>query len=146
MSELIQKTTDETPSPYPVSMLQNYPNKKIAEKSQFFYDMDSKDDKKKKAKRPKMEFDQNKCWFCLTSEDVAKHLVISIGKEIYLVLAKGGIVDDHFLITPVRHHQSLSTLPDEVKKEVNLYKVLNQFLYLLCTQVSQIYTITNYYR
>ncbi|XP_058788550.1 CWF19-like protein 1 [Phymastichus coffea] len=121
MSELIQKTTDETPSPYPRFMLQTNPNKKKEGTSQFFYDMESRGDKKK-AKRPRIEFDQNKCWFCLTSEDVAKHLVISIGKEVYLALAKGGIVDDHFLITPIRHHQSLSTLPEEVKQEVNIYK------------------------
>ena len=79
---------------------------------------------KKKSKRPKMEFDQNKCWFCLSSKDVSKHLVISIGKEIYLTLAKGGVVDDHFLLCPIAHHQSLSTFSSELKVELSLYKVL----------------------
>lgn len=92
MSELIMKTTDETPSPYPVSMLSANPGKKMQEQTQYFYDMEARDDNKKKAKRPKIEFDQNKCWFCLSSEDVSKHLVISIGKEIYLALAKGEVV------------------------------------------------------
>lgn len=122
MSDLIQRTTDETPSPYPTIMLQNRPGKRSEEKSQFFYDMDSRDDKKK-PKRAKMEFDKNKCWFCLSSQDASKHLVISVGKEIYLALAKGGVVDDHFLITPVEHHQSVSILPPEVRKELSLYKV-----------------------
>lgn len=103
-------------------MLQNNPGKQTDEKSQYFYDMESQD-RKKKPKRAKMEFDQNKCWFCLSSEDVSKHLVMSIGKEIYLAMAKGGVVDDHFLVLPVRHHQSLSTLPNEIKDELRLYKV-----------------------
>ena len=122
MSELLMRTTDETLSPYPSSMLQNNPRKRKDEKTQFFYDMDSKDDKKKK-KKTKMEFDQNKCWFCLSSQDVSKHLVISVGKEIYLALAKGGVVDDHFLISPIMHHQSLSTLSSEIRLELQLYKV-----------------------
>jgi hypothetical protein len=122
MSDLMMKTTDETISPYPKDMLQNNPGKKLEEKSQFFYDMENRDEKKK-AKRTKIEFDQNKCWFCLSNQDVSKHLVISVGKEIYLALAKGGVVDDHFLILPVMHHQCLSTLPDNVKEELRLYKV-----------------------
>lgn len=123
MSELIQRTTDETLSPYPIILLQNHPGRKTGEKSQYFYDMNSKDDKKKH-KRTRMEFDKNKCWFCLSSQDASKHLVISIGQEIYLALAKGGVVDDHFLITPVEHHQSVSILPEDVRKELSLYKVL----------------------
>ncbi|XP_014219436.1 CWF19-like protein 1 [Copidosoma floridanum] len=121
ITELMMKTTDETPSPYPQSMLQNNPNKKTEEQNQYFYDMESKNDKKK-IKRAKMEFDQSKCWFCLSSQDCAKHLVISAGKDIYLALAKGGIVDDHFLILPVTHYQSISILPDNVKEELRLYK------------------------
>lgn len=127
MSELMQRTTDETLSPYPQSMLQNRPGKRTEGKSQFFYDMDSRDDKKK-PKRAKMEFDKNKCWFCLSSQDASKHLVISVGREIYLALARGGVVDDHFLITPVEHHQSLSILPSGVRKELALYKVKNHQL------------------
>ena len=123
MSELIMKTTDETASPYPRSMLTHNPgNKRSHERTQFFYDMDSRDDKKK-PKRAKIEFDQNKCWFCLSSEQASTHLVISTGKEIYLALAKGGVVDDHFLVLPVTHHQCLSILPDNVKEELRLYKV-----------------------
>jgi len=99
--------------------------------TQFFYDMDSTKTRKRSrqerdhqndVKKPKMEFDQSKCWFCLSSPVVSKHLVISVGTEIYLALARGGLVEDHFLILPVTHHQSLSILPKEVKDEMNLYK------------------------
>lgn len=132
LSELIIKTTDETSSPYSKSMLSPDPfnqNKSSEMKStQFFFDMDSSNEKRKNKKsdqpnkKAKFEFDQAKCWFCLSSPEVSKHLVISVGTDIYLALAKGGVVDDHFLILPVTHHQSLSILPDNVEKEMKLYK------------------------
>ncbi|XP_043484147.1 CWF19-like protein 1 [Leptopilina heterotoma] len=132
LSELIIKTTDETSSPYSKSLLSADPlnqNKSTEMGStQFFFDMDSSGEKRKNKrsdqpnKKAKFEFDQTKCWFCLSSPEVSKHLVISVGSEIYLALAKGGVVDDHFLILPVTHHQSLSILPESVAKEMKLYK------------------------
>ena len=130
LTELILKTTDETSSPYPKSMLNPDPlgQKLEVKTTQFFYDMESPDGKRKNKqsdqhnKRAKFEFDQAKCWFCLSSPEVSKHLVISVGNEIYLALAKGGVVEDHFLILPVTHHQSLSILPESVANEMKLYK------------------------
>lgn len=66
--------------------------------------------------------DQAKCWFCLSSPEVSKHLVISVGTEVYVALARGGLVENHFLILPITHHQSLSILPKEVTNEMTLYK------------------------
>lgn len=129
LSDLIMKTTDETSSPYPKSMLSDEPTSHKQVHTQFFYDMDSKDNAKKSRhqnsgpnKKAKLEFDQSKCWFCLSSPVVSKHLVISVGTEIYLALAKGGLVEDHLLILPITHHQSLSILPKNVKEEMDLYK------------------------
>ncbi|XP_066588758.1 CWF19-like protein 1 isoform X2 [Prorops nasuta] len=96
--------------------------------TQFFYDMNSKENGKRSRnstgphKRQKQEFDQAKCWFCLSSPEVSKHLVISVGTEVYVALAKGGLVEDHFLVLPITHHQSLSILPENVKDEMKLYK------------------------
>ncbi|KAG5319992.1 C19L1 protein, partial [Pseudoatta argentina] len=127
LSDLIMKTTDETSSPYPKSMLSDDPI--LQKQIQFFYDMDSIDNAKRSRhqncglnKKAKLEIDQSKCWFCLSSPVVSKHLVISVGIEIYLALAKGGLVEDHFLILPITHHQSLSILPKNVKEEMDLYK------------------------
>jgi hypothetical protein len=129
LSDLIMRTTDETPSPYSKFMLSDDPTLQKQTHMQFFYNMDSNDNAKRKRyqndslnKKPKLEFDQSKCWFCLSSPVVSKHLVISIGTEIYLALAKGGLVEDHFLILPITHHQSLSILPQNVKEEMDLYK------------------------
>lgn len=60
---------------------------------QFFYDMnnyqESQMEQGKKHKRQKIEFDQSKCWFCLASPAVEKHLVVTVGNRVYLALAKG---------------------------------------------------------
>ncbi|XP_076298186.1 CWF19-like protein 1 isoform X2 [Lasioglossum baleicum] len=130
LSDLVMKTTDETNSPYPKSMLSNQPSAQREEPTkctQYFYDMESKDTKRSKHlegrnKRAKPEFDQAKCWFCLSSPEVSKHLVISVGTENYVALARGGLVEEHFLILPITHHQSLSILPQDVKEEMDRYK------------------------
>jgi Protein similar to CwfJ C-terminus 1. len=131
LSDLAMRTVDETLSPFPASMLSSQPSgQKIGVKNtQFFFDMEAKSDKKRTKqsdgglnKRAKLEFDQAKCWFCLSSPEVSKHLVISVGNEIYIALAKGGLVEDHFLILPITHHQNLSTLPENVDKEMKLHK------------------------
>jgi hypothetical protein len=40
------------------------------------------------------------------SPHVEKHLVVSVGSEVYVTLAKGGLVDDHLLIVAVEHVMS----------------------------------------
>ncbi|XP_043520795.1 CWF19-like protein 1 [Frieseomelitta varia] len=131
LSELLMKTTDETNSPYPKSMLSSEPSRTKLEQpkhTQFFYDMESQESTKRSKfsggpnKKPKREFDQAKCWFCLSSPEVSKHLVISVGTEVYVALARGGLVENHFLILPITHHQSLSILPKEVNDEIEQYK------------------------
>ncbi|XP_052802923.1 CWF19-like protein 1 isoform X2 [Mya arenaria] len=62
------------------------------------------------------------CWFCLGSPEVEKHLVVSVGEETYLALAKGGLVADHILILPIGHYQSSVTAPEEVINEIDKYK------------------------
>ena len=62
------------------------------------------------------------CWFCLGSEKVEKHLVISIAKHSYLALAKGGLDKFHCLVLPISHQgSSLDCLP-ECLEEIELYK------------------------
>nr|CAH7744738.1 unnamed protein product [Callosobruchus chinensis] len=126
--ELFQKTTDETPCPFYIQELEcKIFNKKRRSSgpSQYFYDMNApmEDERgKKKTKKPKVEFDQSKCWFCLASPSVEKHLIISVGNHSYLALAKGGMVEEHFLICPIEHHQSSIAQPDEVLNEINKFK------------------------
>ncbi|XP_063242249.1 CWF19-like protein 1 [Bacillus rossius redtenbacheri] len=132
--ELYQATTDQTECPFSGNMLLHNLNKtQVEHTSQFFYDMNPprEDDARRKRSRnddggptrkQRPVFDQDSCWFCLSSADVEKHLVISIGEEAYLALAKGGLVPDHLLILPVTHHQSLSDVPEAVTKEIKKFK------------------------
>ncbi|XP_044736646.1 CWF19-like protein 1 [Chrysoperla carnea] len=136
MTELCQRTTDETDSPFPDELLREDITKEVkfdqSENKQYFYDMNaSMDDTKRKRKgannpfkekRPKPEFDQSKCWFCLGSPNVEKHLVISVGNEIYLTLAKGGLVSEHVLISPITHFQATVGLSEEFLNEIEQFK------------------------
>ncbi|KAJ8980670.1 hypothetical protein NQ317_013282 [Molorchus minor] len=130
LSDLLQKTTDETPCPFNFYDLESKifkTKRKASGSSQYFYDMNStyQEDnkhKKKRSNKPRIEFDQSKCWFCLASPSVEKHLIISVGNCSYLALAKGGIVEEHFLVCPIEHYQSSLGQPDEVVKEIDEFK------------------------
>ncbi|CAK8564045.1 unnamed protein product [Lathyrus sativus] len=58
------------------------------------------------------------CWFCLSSPNVESHLIISIGENYYLALAKGPLVEDHVLIVPVEHMPSTLSLSSESEAEL----------------------------
>ncbi|KAF7271867.1 hypothetical protein GWI33_015343 [Rhynchophorus ferrugineus] len=130
ISDLLQKTTDETPCPLNLSELESkvFKTKKkrhAPNGQQYFYDMEAPmedNQKKSKPKRQKVEFDQNKCWFCLASPTFEKHLVVSVGDHSYLALAKGGLVKEHFLISPMTHFQSSLACTDDIQKEMEKFK------------------------
>lgn len=82
----------------------------------------NEDPPNKKIKRPRIEFDQSKCWFCLASPSVEKHLVVTVGNCVYLAAAKGGLVDEHLLICPVEHHQSAVGLAEDIQEEIDRFK------------------------
>ncbi|XP_027330082.1 zinc finger CCCH domain-containing protein 64 isoform X3 [Abrus precatorius] len=63
------------------------------------------------------------CWFCLSSPNVESHLIVSIGENYYLALAKGPLVDDHVLIIPVEHMPNTLSLSSE--SEIELFKFQN---------------------
>ena len=41
------------------------------------------------------------CWFCLSSAEVEKHLIVSVGEHSYLAMAKGALTADHVMILPI---------------------------------------------
>ncbi|XP_067003208.2 CWF19-like protein 1 [Anabrus simplex] len=132
-SILYQPTTDQTYIPYTGSMLQDIgKNSKQEEPAQFFYDMKpptEENTRKRQRKegggpdrKQRPTFDQGTCWFCLASPEVEKHLIITIGTEVYLALAKGGLLPDHVLILPVVHHQALSCVPESIMDEIKQFQ------------------------
>lgn len=48
--------------------------------------------------------------------------MVSIGNEVYLAIAKGGLTDDNILITPMEHHPSSHSLPTSTYEEVAKFK------------------------
>ncbi|XP_057323996.1 CWF19-like protein 1 [Microplitis mediator] len=129
--DLAVRTTDEMPFPYPTwTLLPDYFSTDADKKPcQYFYGLGSNENNKRtseadreRKKMKKIEFDQAKCWFCLSSPEINKNLIILIGNQVYITLAKGGLVDDHFLILPISHYQSLVTLPENIEKEIDTAK------------------------
>lgn len=107
---------------------------KRASEAQFFYDMNAANDddnqqSKKRGKRGKTTFGEGEqqsqpCWFCLSSPEVEKHLVVSVGEHVYLALAKGPLTPDHILIMPINHVQSLAACQSDtaLREEIEKYK------------------------
>ncbi len=89
----------------------NEPGHKIRDCSQ-------KGTKKNKTTSPEL------CWFCLSNPALKKHLIIHIGDEIYVTLAKGGIIPEHFLIIPIVHHSSTEPIASTSFSELS--KILEQ--------------------
>jgi hypothetical protein len=78
------------------------------------------------------------CWFCLSNEGCAKHLVVAIGEESYLALPKGQLPPSsseaspvpgggHVLIIPISHVPSVQSLDDAAAKD-RLAEEIEQYL------------------
>lgn len=166
ITDLIEKTTDEIPSPYDSMQFSvNNINRTDEAAQQFFYDMNAPNGRQNERnrgfnqknkdfqpKRPRMmETDPGrtffyylpifqiigywkfinssvvfvvveKCWFCLSSPSVEKHLVITMGDNFYIALAKGPIDKYHILILSITHIQSVSLLSEEDFAELEKFK------------------------
>ncbi|KAH8316447.1 hypothetical protein KR067_008266, partial [Drosophila pandora] len=128
--DLVQKTTNEIPCPFIGLDLGGAIGKnESSESRQYFYDMDSGNrkrqhgDQNKRDKRPKIpQIDQEKCWFCLSSPDVEKHLIITIGEHFYLALAKGPINRYHVMILSTKHVPCAAQLSSEDWEELDKFK------------------------
>ncbi|KAG0346826.1 hypothetical protein BG004_000747 [Podila humilis] len=50
------------------------------------------------------------CWFCLSSPDVDKNLIVSIGTEVYMTMAKGQLPETPSMLVPGGGHVLLITI------------------------------------
>ncbi|CAG8788631.1 27354_t:CDS:2 [Dentiscutata erythropus] len=78
------------------------------------------------------------CWFCLSNPKTVKHLIVSVGSDLYLSLAKGGLIDTqnpsasivpgggHALLVAIVHYPTFREAPldDQInmKAEMEKYK------------------------
>eukprot|EP01134_Creolimax_fragrantissima_P005921 CFRG5921T1 len=72
--------------------------------------------------RRRVQQPPTQCWFCLSSPEVEKHLVMSVGTELYIAYAKGHLVDEHVLILPITHVDSTLNLTKSAKAELEQHK------------------------
>ncbi|XP_023402587.1 CWF19-like protein 1 isoform X4 [Loxodonta africana] len=138
-AELVKQPPDVTENPYrrsgkDAAMGKQTPAPEEESACQFFFDLNEKQGRKRSStgreskssphpKQPrKPPQPPGPCWFCLASPEVEKHLVVNVGTHCYLALAKGGLSDDHVLILPIGHYQSVVELSTEVVEEVEKYK------------------------
>ncbi|XP_055677483.1 CWF19-like protein 1 homolog [Lutzomyia longipalpis] len=134
LTDLIQRTVDEIECPYlaiPGLLGVKTSQGDDSATTQYFFDMNPHQGGKRHSrdgsghaanKRPRKEFSLEKCWFCLSSVNVEKHLIISIGESFYLALAKGPLNNHHVLIISISHVQSVSLLPEEDFAELQRFK------------------------
>ena len=59
--------------------------------------------------------------FCTSLTAPEMHYHCPFLFQTYLCLAKGGLTPDHALITPIGHHQSLTSAPGDIMDEVDKY-------------------------
>ncbi|XP_076356766.1 CWF19-like protein 1 [Tachypleus tridentatus] len=94
---LVKQPLDVTECPFKFSKEDLSTSEKPTQ--QFFYDLKTETGGQKrhrgernedqKTKKPRQTFQpQGPCWFCLSSSEVEKHLVVSVGDHNYLALAK----------------------------------------------------------
>ncbi|KAG0319317.1 hypothetical protein BGZ99_005160 [Dissophora globulifera] len=69
------------------------------------------------------------CWFCLSNPEVDKNLIVSIGTEMYLTMAKGQLPETgaatslvpgggHLLLITINHYSSLRTVDAAARKDL----------------------------
>ncbi|XP_064635450.1 CWF19-like protein 1 [Lineus longissimus] len=132
-SELVKQPPDVSECPFTFDISSAPRQSKDDDAPQFFYDMNQRDQGGRKRRReggdsregrPQKKQPQptGPCWFCLSSPEVEKHLVVSVAEDCYLALAKGGLTPDHVLILPIGHHQSTVQAPSDVIAEIEKYK------------------------
>lgn len=132
LTELMQKSTDEIECPYLSLNFSNDIKESHDAPQQFFWSQNegqgqgrkrnfNRDEQQQKRFKPAIEAGE-KCWFCLQSADVEKHLIICIGEFFYLALAKGPVNNFHALLIPVEHVQSMALLNEEQFQELEIFK------------------------
>ncbi|XP_031549332.1 CWF19-like protein 2 isoform X2 [Actinia tenebrosa] len=65
----------------------------------------------------------SKCRFCFENPDLAKHLIIAIGIQVYLALPlHTSLTEGHCLIVPMQHQVASTYLDENVVDEIKVFK------------------------
>lgn len=127
-----------TESPF-ADNISHYTANMLPVSKQYFYNTSTNSNYRNNDQSKKRKFDgqpikhsidisADSCWFCLSSKNITKHLIVSIGNQVYLSGTKGPLVKEHILVAPIEHYKSLAEVPPETENEINLLKSsLNQY-------------------
>ncbi|XP_059188033.1 CWF19-like protein 2 [Centropristis striata] len=64
-----------------------------------------------------------KCQHCFNSQDLQKHLIVAIGRKVYLSLPAGvSMSEGHCHICPLQHHCSATGLDEDIWSEMQLFR------------------------
>ena len=74
--------------------------------------------------------------FCLASETVKTHLIVSVGEAAYLALPRGGVHEQHVLIIPIACVPSRVHMSALAKAELQRYETALQSMYRVSDAVS----------
>ncbi|KAF9202808.1 hypothetical protein BGZ59_001971 [Podila verticillata] len=75
---------------------------------------------------PKGATEARPCWFCLSSPDVDKNLIVSIGTEVYMTMAKGQLPETpsslvpgggHVLLITINHYPTFGSIEAEARSD-----------------------------
>ncbi|XP_054453040.1 CWF19-like protein 2 [Anoplopoma fimbria] len=65
----------------------------------------------------------DKCQRCFSSQELQKHLIVAIGRKVYLSLPAGvSMTEGHCHICPLQHHCSATGLDEDVWSEMQLFR------------------------
>lgn len=67
----------------------------------------NEDDGDPMAKKPRIA--PSDCFLCLSNPNLAAHLVVSIGQESYMAMAKGPLLPGHVMLIPIKHNPDFCT-------------------------------------
>ncbi|KAI9324001.1 CwfJ C-terminus 1-domain-containing protein-like protein [Obelidium mucronatum] len=72
-----------------------------------------------------LDRDPATCWFCLSSPNIEKHLLVDIKEDCYIASAKGGLSEwgGHMLIIPINHFESRVQILDNDVMLREIYEI-----------------------
>ena len=66
----------------------------------------------------------NKCWYCMDSPKVVKHLIICIGARVYLGVPQRRLLHPlQCFLTPIEHSLAVTKVDENVYEEIKVYIV-----------------------
>lgn len=64
-----------------------------------------------------------KCPYCFDNPELPKHLIVAIGKKVYMCLPNClSLTDGHCLIAPLQHYHSATLLDEDIWEEIQMFR------------------------